>query len=149
MTCEYYCEFCGQLRLYVPDGKPRACGQCGSTRIDVDAVGSERLLRRRKGESRSRYLDPSSGTSQGCRTNSAANPTDGEKGPKADMDPNQTRAELIALVNTSRAALDSSEGITPLELAERLDRLCELVSALDTWLQNGGFKPDAWMSVDD
>lgn len=50
IVCEYYCTSCGQLRLFLADGEPTTCGNCGSEDIDVDNVGSERLWRKRHPE---------------------------------------------------------------------------------------------------
>jgi hypothetical protein len=41
---EYYCRGCNQLRLWAREGKPSACTNCGSSDIDVDKRGSERLF---------------------------------------------------------------------------------------------------------
>lgn len=41
--CETYCHACRQLRLWAKLEKPAACGNCGSTEIEVDVVGSERF----------------------------------------------------------------------------------------------------------
>jgi hypothetical protein len=43
MLCEYFCRSCRQLRLYARDGTPEHCGNCGSKKIVVDEVDSERL----------------------------------------------------------------------------------------------------------
>ena len=60
------------------------------------------------------------------------------------MDPNANLEELLRLARESQALIDSDEGATPLELAERLDRMSELVLALDAWLRGGGFAPRVW-----
>ncbi len=50
------------------------------------------------------------------------------------MDPNAALAEIRRLVA---------------EDPERVDPLTEQVAALDEWLSNGGFPPDAWLTDDD
>lgn len=39
--CETYCHGCKHLRLWAKPERPTACGNCGSTEIEVDVVGSE------------------------------------------------------------------------------------------------------------
>jgi hypothetical protein len=53
------------------------------------------------------------------------------------MDPNATLAELRELVADPTPADAGLWGI-------RLERMSELVEALDGWLCKGGFLPDAW-----
>ena len=55
------------------------------------------------------------------------------------MDPDETLAQLRAAVTASRGADDAGE---------HLDRIVELVDALDTWLTRGGFLPAAWRHPD-
>jgi hypothetical protein len=44
MACDYFCNACKQLRLWlVNDGPPDRCRNCGSTDLEVDKVGSPRL----------------------------------------------------------------------------------------------------------
>lgn len=52
------------------------------------------------------------------------------------MDPNANLAEQRALLRTyrTRGHLTKSQS----------ERLVELVDALDAWIANGGFLPDAW-----
>lgn len=51
MACDYYCNDCHQLRLWlVNDGPPDRCRNCGSTNLEVDEVGSPRLDALRNGQ---------------------------------------------------------------------------------------------------
>lgn len=49
------------------------------------------------------------------------------------MDPNATLAELRALLGEDRV-WDSDD----------IDRMAELIRALDGWMSSGGFLPKAW-----
>jgi hypothetical protein len=40
---EYYCYDCKQLRLNLKGAKAEACGNCGSSNIQADQVGSQYL----------------------------------------------------------------------------------------------------------
>jgi len=53
------------------------------------------------------------------------------------MDPNANLEETRELI---RKCFDAPEGLTGREV----DRLCELVEALDGWLVSGGFLPEKW-----
>jgi hypothetical protein len=55
------------------------------------------------------------------------------------MDPNATLKELRELAQPTE--LDK---LDTFELGRRLERMSELVEALDGWLCHGGFLPDAW-----
>lgn len=61
------------------------------------------------------------------------------------MDPNANLQEQAQL---AKAMTDASEYPTSnakwLELADRADRLAELVIALDEWIAKGGFLPTRW-----
>jgi len=46
---ETYCYDCRQLRLWCRPEKPVACGNCGSSEIEVDEVDSPRLSKLRFG----------------------------------------------------------------------------------------------------
>lgn len=54
------------------------------------------------------------------------------------MDPNQTLHDLRTALVDYRAA--TSVGASD----AAADRLADRAEALDTWLTNGGFPPDAW-----
>jgi hypothetical protein len=47
-ACETFCHACGQFRLWLKPEDPTACGNCGSTRIDIDDINSERLEKLRE-----------------------------------------------------------------------------------------------------
>jgi hypothetical protein len=44
-ACETFCHSCGQLRLWLRPEPPKACGNCGSTNIEIGEIDSERLTR--------------------------------------------------------------------------------------------------------
>lgn len=46
--CETYCYACKQLRLWLKPEEPSACGNCKSSNIEVDKLGSEKLTRLRE-----------------------------------------------------------------------------------------------------
>ena len=48
--CEYYCQNCKQLRLWLRDRKVERCGNCQSSDIVVDSIGSEKLKQLRYGQ---------------------------------------------------------------------------------------------------
>ena len=54
------------------------------------------------------------------------------------MDPNACLEEILRLVALS------AESHSPRELAEKFNRLAELVAAMDGWLSTGGFLPKKW-----
>jgi len=56
------------------------------------------------------------------------------------MDPNANLLRQLELAETIFSA-EASGGVLPLEAAAEL---AELVLALDTWLQEGGFLPERW-----
>lgn len=60
------------------------------------------------------------------------------------MDPDKCLAELVELatevVNREEVSLEDYQG--------RASRACELVLALNEWMERGGFVPKAWTKVD-
>lgn len=50
MTWEYFCEACRQLRVFPSFERPKTCGNCGGSSLDVDEPGCERLTRKRYGD---------------------------------------------------------------------------------------------------
>lgn len=56
------------------------------------------------------------------------------------MDPNAYLEEIRQLVNQQRDADVAENSLC----ASSVDRLAELVHALDEWIAKGGFLPDAW-----
>lgn len=74
------------------------------------------------------------------------------------MDPNATLEEIRRLVADLRVLIDDQDELGEagedgtlalgetwlLEIAEKGDRLIELVQAMDDWLRKGGFLPTAW-----
>lgn len=42
-TCETFCHDCGQLRLWARPDPVKACGNCGSARIETGLIGCEWL----------------------------------------------------------------------------------------------------------
>lgn len=59
------------------------------------------------------------------------------------MDPNETLAELRAVIDEVRNA-----HLFPAKnLDDQMDRMVELCRALDTWLSRGGFLPIAWQKL--
>ncbi len=61
------------------------------------------------------------------------------------MDPNAALAELRRLVASNQVDVGLLEQ-DPAEVERRLDRMCELVEALDNWVMGGGFLPFEWLS---
>jgi len=74
------------------------------------------------------------------------------------MDPNATLEEIRRLVADLRVLIDDQDALGEadedgtlalgetwlLEIAEKGDRLVELVRAMDDWLTQRGFLPTAW-----
>lgn len=60
------------------------------------------------------------------------------------MDPDTNLAQTRELVAQLLAQLDKEEEIDTADV----DRLCELVQALDQWIGRGGFLPNAWSGED-
>jgi hypothetical protein len=56
------------------------------------------------------------------------------------MDPNET----LAQIRNYRWRVESYAGTEFEELRELAEGLAERVGALDNWIRNGGFLPDAW-----
>jgi hypothetical protein len=56
------------------------------------------------------------------------------------VDPNETLRRMLALSSSILAGDDANRASVYTSAAE----LAELVSDLDTWMSNGGFKPTAW-----
>ena len=56
------------------------------------------------------------------------------------MDPNANLEELRELIALNANRPDGARDLRP----DEVDRLCELVEALDDWLSKGGFLPSAW-----
>ena len=54
------------------------------------------------------------------------------------MDPNACLAEILEI------AKHSSQDLLDRELSPALDRISELVEALDGWIAGGGFLPARW-----
>lgn len=59
------------------------------------------------------------------------------------MDPNATLAEIRKLVKSINNQHDREE----FDYLEDCTRLAGLVEALDNWITNGGFFPDAWSNL--
>ena len=57
------------------------------------------------------------------------------------MDPNACLTELLQLAAEGIRRSDIDEASLN---ADKTDRMCELVQALDGWLSKGGFLPQAW-----
>ena len=57
------------------------------------------------------------------------------------MDVNKTLAELRMRAFVVMEQADSPHGVIEADDAERL---ADLITAMDLWLSNGGFLPDAW-----
>lgn len=62
------------------------------------------------------------------------------------MDPNATLAEIREIRKWAEENPPSSTGMweDPGDRYEKFERLCELTEALDDWITNGGFLPEAW-----
>lgn len=59
------------------------------------------------------------------------------------MDPQTNLHDQIRLAHEIQALSDANFETTP-DIAERAERLADLVLALDTWIRNGGFLPPDW-----
>lgn len=58
------------------------------------------------------------------------------------MDPNENLRETLELCRLLRDGADNDDD--DFDAGEGVDRLLELVEALDGWLSNGGFLPTRW-----
>lgn len=56
------------------------------------------------------------------------------------MDPNANLEEMLSLANEIQQAIDEDDDPDPCDV----DRLTELVIALDGWISGGGFLPSRW-----
>lgn len=67
------------------------------------------------------------------------------------MDPNENLREALAVARDILNAWDQADDVLgelphalKAEVAEKAERLAELVEGLDGWLSRGGFLPAAW-----
>lgn len=56
------------------------------------------------------------------------------------MDPNETLRQQCSMAARLMAAIDEGRPIA----TDDVERLCELVQAMDQWLAKGGFLPGRW-----
>jgi len=60
------------------------------------------------------------------------------------MDPNACLTELLRLSEQIQEVIDEDEPIDSGAAIADLDRVTELVMALDGWITGGGFLPERW-----